>query len=97
MNAMSGHPDVSVIVPARNEEACLANCLGSLVGECGEGKQSIFHPFPSFGKGWNMDCFPSPHSPTSDPRQLARHASSFRAGTMTETSGCPLIAFIPSC
>jgi len=52
MNAMSGHPDVSVIVPARNEEACLANCLGSLVGECGEGKQSIFHPFPKEGKGW---------------------------------------------
>ncbi len=28
-------PDVSVIIPARNEEACLANCLRSLVGQAG--------------------------------------------------------------
>jgi cellulose synthase/poly-beta-1,6-N-acetylglucosamine synthase-like glycosyltransferase len=27
------HPEVSVIVPARNEEACLADCLRSLVGQ----------------------------------------------------------------
>lgn len=29
------NPAVSVIVPARNEEACLAHCLGSLVGQQG--------------------------------------------------------------
>ena len=29
------HPVVSVIVPARNEEACLARCLKSLVGQTG--------------------------------------------------------------
>jgi glycosyltransferase involved in cell wall biosynthesis len=31
-------PDVSVIVPARNEESCLANCLRSLVGQRGAEK-----------------------------------------------------------
>src|SRR5579864_2229869 len=29
------HPRVSVIVPARNEEACLGGCLASLVGQQG--------------------------------------------------------------
>src|SRR5579864_5717432 len=29
------HPEISVIVPARNEEACLAECLRSLVGQQG--------------------------------------------------------------
>jgi Glycosyl transferase family 2 len=31
----AGVPEVSVIVPARNEEACLADCLRSLVGQAG--------------------------------------------------------------
>src|SRR6266436_5173601 len=31
----SGHPTVSVIVPARNEEACLGACLESLVSQDG--------------------------------------------------------------
>jgi hypothetical protein len=31
----SGTPEVSVIVPARNEEACLADCLHTLVGQSG--------------------------------------------------------------
>ena len=34
-------PDVSVIVPARNEEACLANCLRSLVGQAGSSFEVI--------------------------------------------------------
>jgi len=29
------HPEVSVIVPARNEEACIAGCLRSLIGQQG--------------------------------------------------------------
>jgi glycosyltransferase involved in cell wall biosynthesis len=31
----SSHPEVTVIVPARNEEACLGDCLQSLVGQIG--------------------------------------------------------------
>src|SRR3954467_12962797 len=31
----SANPSVSVIVPARDEEACLAECLRSLVGQQG--------------------------------------------------------------
>lgn len=31
----SANPEISVIVPARNEEACLADCLRSLVGQQG--------------------------------------------------------------
>ncbi len=34
-------PDVSVIVPARNEEDCLANCLQSLVGQAGPSYEII--------------------------------------------------------
>src|ERR1019366_9814913 len=34
-------PEVSVIVPARNEEANLANCLGSLAGQPGPGYEII--------------------------------------------------------
>ncbi|SPE44094.1 Glycosyl transferase, family 2 [Candidatus Sulfotelmatobacter sp. SbA7] len=35
--AVAERPAVSVIVPARNEEGCLAACLGSLVGQAGAG------------------------------------------------------------
>ena len=35
MNTTFGVPEVSVIVPARNEEACLADCLRTLVGQRG--------------------------------------------------------------
>ncbi len=34
-------PDVSVIVPARNEEACLADCLRTLVGQAGPSYEII--------------------------------------------------------
>src|SRR5664279_4126175 len=34
-------PDISVIVPARNEEACLADCLRSLVGQAGPAYELI--------------------------------------------------------
>ncbi len=34
-------PEVSVIVPARNEEACLADCLRSLVGQAGPAYEVI--------------------------------------------------------
>jgi len=34
-NPVSERPIVSVIVPARNEEACLAGCLESLVAQTG--------------------------------------------------------------
>ncbi|HTV66476.1 MAG TPA: glycosyltransferase [Bryocella sp.] len=40
MNSVT-HPDVSVIVPARNEEACLGDCLRSLVGQPGVGYEII--------------------------------------------------------
>ena len=35
------NPDVSVIVPARNEEACLAECLRSLIGQHGPAYEVI--------------------------------------------------------
>jgi glycosyltransferase involved in cell wall biosynthesis len=35
MNSATSNPVVSVIVPARNEEACLAQCLESLVAQSG--------------------------------------------------------------
>lgn len=35
------HPEVSVIVPARNEEACLAECLRSLAGQQGPSYEII--------------------------------------------------------
>src|SRR3984893_6430376 len=35
METVAQHPTVSVIVPARNEEACLADCLQSLVSQSG--------------------------------------------------------------
>ena len=35
VNAVTKRPTVSVIVPARNEEACLGACLDSLVGQTG--------------------------------------------------------------
>ncbi len=44
--------DISVIVPARNEEASLGACLGSLVGQCGEGGEPEPHLFPKEEKGW---------------------------------------------
>jgi GT2 family glycosyltransferase len=34
-------PEISVIVPARNEEACLADCLRSLVGQAGPAYEVI--------------------------------------------------------
>ena len=34
-------PEVSVIVPARNEEACLADCLRTLVGQAGPSYEII--------------------------------------------------------
>jgi len=34
-DAVSSKPTVSVIVPARNEEACLGACLESLAGQSG--------------------------------------------------------------
>jgi hypothetical protein len=34
-DSVSGRPQVSVIVPARNEEACLGSCLQSLVAQTG--------------------------------------------------------------
>jgi cellulose synthase/poly-beta-1,6-N-acetylglucosamine synthase-like glycosyltransferase len=34
-------PEISVIVPARNEEACLADCLHSLVGQAGPAYEVI--------------------------------------------------------
>ena|SRR5438128_7260282 len=37
----SDHPAVSIIVPARNEEACLALCLESLVSQTGIGFELI--------------------------------------------------------
>jgi len=37
----ANHPEVSVIVPARNEEACLAECLRSLVGQEGASYEAI--------------------------------------------------------
>jgi glycosyltransferase involved in cell wall biosynthesis len=38
---VSGRPTVSVIVPARNEEACLGGCLESLVAQTGVGFEVI--------------------------------------------------------
>ena len=35
MGLSDSAPEVSVIVPARNEEACLADCLQSLAGQTG--------------------------------------------------------------
>ena len=41
MSLSPEQPDVSVIVPARNEEANLANCLRSLVGQSGPSYEII--------------------------------------------------------
>jgi len=41
MQTITSTPEVSVIVPARNEEACLADCLRSLVGQSGVGYEVI--------------------------------------------------------
>ncbi len=41
MSEVAGKPEVSVVVPARNEEATLANCLGSLVGQSGTSYEII--------------------------------------------------------
>ncbi len=38
---VDGIPEVSVIVPARNEEGCLADCLRSLVGQAGPAYEVI--------------------------------------------------------
>jgi len=55
MTSASTQPDVSVIVPARNEEECLGMCLQSLVGQWGEDKESVSHPFPKEGNGWGTE------------------------------------------
>ena len=41
MSVSTEQPEVSVIVPARNEEANLAECLGSLVGHAGPSYEII--------------------------------------------------------
>src|SRR5580765_5814165 len=41
MSISADQPDVSVIVPARNEEAVLARCLRSLIGQSGQGYEII--------------------------------------------------------
>ncbi len=41
MSHVAEQPEVSVIVPARNEEATLATCLGSLVGQSGASYEII--------------------------------------------------------
>ena len=41
MSVSTEQPEVSVIVPARNEEANLAECLGSLVGQAGPSYEII--------------------------------------------------------
>src|SRR5271167_2612387 len=41
MTNSTSTPDVSVIVPARNEEACLADCLRTLVGQSGPSYEII--------------------------------------------------------
>jgi hypothetical protein len=41
MHPSESAPEVSVIVPARNEEACLADCLRSLVGQPGPAYEVI--------------------------------------------------------
>ncbi len=35
MNACGKQPDISVIIPARNEEVCLGTCLESLASQVG--------------------------------------------------------------
>jgi glycosyltransferase involved in cell wall biosynthesis len=41
MNDSTATPEVSVIVPARNEEACLADCLRTLTPQCGASYEVI--------------------------------------------------------
>ena len=41
MTTSTSTPDISVIVPARNEEACLADCLRTLVGQDGPNYEII--------------------------------------------------------
>jgi len=41
MDSVTTNPEVSVIVPARNEESCLADCLRSLVGQAGPSYEII--------------------------------------------------------
>ena len=41
MTNSTSTPDISVIVPARNEEACLADCLRTLVGQAGPSYEII--------------------------------------------------------
>src|SRR5271166_6214785 len=41
MTNSTSTPDISVIVPARNEEACLADCLRTLVGQEGPSYEII--------------------------------------------------------
>ena len=41
MGDLTATPDISVIVPARNEEACLADCLRTLVGQAGPSYEII--------------------------------------------------------
>src|SRR5437899_7781265 len=40
-NVVAGRPEVSVIVPARNEEACLGACLESLLAQGGVSSEII--------------------------------------------------------
>ena len=54
MHARATQIEVSVIVPARNEEANLGACLRSLVEQCGERKRPSSQPsFPNKGEEWN--------------------------------------------
>src|SRR5215469_15349092 len=53
-------PEVSVIVPARNEEAVLGVCLRSLAGQSSESDHPSSHPFPTEGKGWGTQDSGSP-------------------------------------
>src|SRR5947208_10807005 len=39
--AVPAKPEVSIIVPARNEEVCLGDCLASLVGQTGAASEII--------------------------------------------------------
>ena len=67
---VSGRPTVSVIVPARNEEACLGACLESLAAQTGvsfeiivvddastDRTREIAQSFPSSARG---GCRPAP-------------------------------------
>jgi glycosyltransferase involved in cell wall biosynthesis len=52
MNNSTSAPEVSVIVPARNEEASLANCLTTLVGQAGPSYEIIVVDDASTDRTW---------------------------------------------